>query len=57
MLIPGFRRVELLHNSSKVTEEDFSESHYPLASSAAETYGPELVAVRVEMTPSIFDQK
>jgi len=57
VLIPGFRHVELLHNSAKVTEEDFSESHSPLASSATETYGPELVAVLVEMSPSIFDQE
>jgi hypothetical protein len=47
--------VELLHNPAKVTGEDFSESHSPLASSAAETYGAELVAVLVEVTPPIFD--
>jgi hypothetical protein len=57
MLIPRFRHVELLHNSTNVTEEEFSESHSPLASSAAETYGAELVAVLVEVTPSIFDQE
>jgi hypothetical protein len=57
MHIPGFRHVELLHNPAKVTEEEFSESHSPLASSAAETYGVELVAVLVEVTPPIFDQE
>jgi hypothetical protein len=40
-----------------VTEEDFSESHSPLASSAAEIYGAEFVAVLVEVTPPIVDQE
>jgi hypothetical protein len=57
MFIPKFRHVELLHNPANVTEEDFSESHSPSASSAAETNGAELVAVLVEVTPSIFDQE
>jgi hypothetical protein len=57
MLIPRFRHVELLHNPAKVTEEDFSESHSPLASSAVETYAAELVAVLVEVTPPIFETK
>jgi hypothetical protein len=55
MFIPKFRRVELLHNPAKVTEEYFSECHSPSASSAAETNGAKLVAVLVEVTPSIFD--
>jgi len=57
MLIPRFRHVELLHNSAKATEEDFSESHSPLTLLAAETYAAELVAVLVEVTPPIFDQE
>jgi len=57
MLNPRFRHVKLLHNPTMVTEEDFSESHSPLASLAAETYATELVVVLVEVTPPIFDQE
>jgi hypothetical protein len=57
MLFARVRHVELLHDPARVTEEDFSKSHSPLASSAAETYGAELVAILVEVTPPIFDQE
>ena len=57
MLIPRFRHVELLHNPAKVRDENFSEFHPPLTSSAALSYAPELVAVPVEMTQPIFDQE